>query len=743
MLAHPPFKMKILFKERVEGKMESKSTKGGVFVFLLITLLLGLLAAFGLGNQIKGITEMRFGIDIRGGVEAVFKPETEEKVTSDELESARSIIETRLDGENIADREVTIDKDGGYIIVRFPWKSDETNYDPEAAIAELGEMAQLSFRDPNGNIMVEGKNVTSAKPEAQTQNGVTEYVVALVFDNEGASLFQQATASLVGQKMGIYMDDTLISNPTVNQEISGGEAVITGMANFEEAKDLANKINAGALPFSLETRSFSTISPSLGANALNVMVYAGLIAFAFVCVFMMVVYRLPGILACFMLVFQMLLQLLAVSISQYTLTLPGIAGIILTVGMAVDANVIVAERISEELAKGVTIRGAVVSGYKRAFVSVLDGNITTMIVAIVLMVAGSGTMISFGFTLLIGVIVNCFVGVPVSRVVLQSLLTFKGLNKVAFFKPKKEKKEFKFVENRKWCLIVSGLLFVAGIAAIFVKGIKLDTQFKGGTVLEYSVSENNIDDAAVKAAVDGVLNRNATIQLSKSNVDDTTALVVTMTGNTGVTPEEQKAVSEAVGATIGNDSLEPSQTYAVEPYIGAKALRKAVIAVIVSFALIMLYIGIRFAALSGLSAGATAIAALVHDVCIVLFAFTAFGIPLGDSFVAVVLTIIGYSINDTIVVYDRIRENRNAHPSMSFADLIDKSVTQVIARSVNTSVTTLICVVIILVASVMYRITSIYQFALPMTFGLVSGAYSSICIAATLWGIWKMRGSKK
>ena len=722
--------------------MKSKGTKGGIFVFLLITLLLGLLAAFGLGNQLKGIREMRFGIDIRGGVEAVFKPETDEAVTSDELDSARSIIETRLDGENITDREVTIDKDGGYIIVRFPWKSDEKDFNPEAAISELGEMAQLTFRDPSGNVMVEGKNVKSASPEARTENGITEYVVSLVFDDEGAAKFQSATGSLIGQQMGIYMDETLLSNPVVQSEISGGEAVITGMDSYEEAKSLAIKINAGALPFSLETRSFSTISPSLGANALEVMIYAGIAAFVLVCLFMLAYYRLPGFVACLMLAFQMLLQLLAVSVSQYTLTLPGIAGIILSVGMAVDANVIIAERISEELAKGETIKTAVYSGYKKAFIAVLDGNITTAIVAVVLMIAGTGTMISFGFTLLVGVLVNCFIGVPVSRKVMNSLLAYSGLNKESFFKPKKEKKEFKLFEKKKIFLIISGLTFVAGIAAVAVNGVKLDTQFKGGTVLEYSLSQNGIDDAAVKASVDAAANRNATIQLSKSAGNDITTLVVTMTGNEGLTPEQLTEVNKAVETTIGVDNLEPSQTYVVEPYIGAKALRNAIIAIVVSFALILLYIGIRFAALSGLSAGLTAILALLHDVCIVVFVFAAFGIPVGNSFVAVVLTIIGYSINDTIVVYDRIRENRNAHTSMPYPELIDKSVTQVIGRSINTSITTIVCVIIILVAAVMYRITSIYEFALPMTFGLVSGCYSSLGIAATLWGIWKTRGSK-
>ena len=716
-----------------------KASKKNVFIFLIILALLILLAIFGIGDQVKKVQDMRFGIDIRGGVEAVFKPETTEKVNDSDLESARSIIETRLDNNKITDREITIDKEGGYIIVRFPWKSDETDYDPETAIKELGEMASLTFKDPSGNIMVEGKNVTSAKAESQNDNGVTEYVVSLIFDNEGATKFEEATGNLIGQQMGIYMDDTLISNPVVQTKISGGQAVITGMENYEEAKNLANKINAGALPFALETKSFSTISPSLGQNALQVMVIAGIIAFAIVCLFMLIFYRLPGFVACLTLLLQTVLQLLAISVPQFTLTLPGIAGIILSVGMAVDANVIISERISEELQKGETIRSAVRRGYQKAFAAVLDGNITTAIVAVVLMIFGSGTMLSFGYTLLVGVIVNCFIGVNVSRFVLASIVEYDAFNKEKFFKEKKEKKNLSFFENKKIFAFITLILFVAGAIIIFVRGVKLDTQFTGGTVLEYTIDNSNVDTEAVANAVNTAINRNSTVQVSNSQAG--TTVVVTLAGNSGLTPDEQGKADEAIGKVLGVDKLEPSQTFAVEPYVGAKALRNAFIAIIIAFAGILLYVGVRFAALSGLSAGLTAIIALLHDVCMVLFAFVLFGIPLGNSFVAVVLTIIGYSINDTIVVYDRIRENKNMNPNLSLPELVDRSVTQVLARSINTSVTTLLCIIVILVASVMYRISSIYQFSLPMAVGLISGCYSSICIAAALWASWKVKKS--
>ena len=453
---------------------------------------------------------------------------------------------------------------------------------------------------------------------------------------------------------------------------------------------------------------------------------------------MLCFYKLPGIVACMTLLLQMVLQLLAISVPQYTLTLPGMAGIILSLGMAVDANIIIAERISEEIKNGETVKSAVASGYKRAFTSVLDGNITTAIVAIVLMIFGSGTMLSFGYTLLIGVIVNCFVGVNVSRSVLKSLLEYPALNNEKFFREKKEKKVIKFFENKRVFAILTVIIVVAGIVGLTIRGARIDTQFTGGTVLQYDLA-GEINTEKIAADVESVSGRPATVQITESNIDDTSAVLITLAGNTGITPEEQKDISAAIAEEFGLDEVTPSQTYAVEPYIGEKAMRNAVIAIIVSFVCILAYIGIRFSVLSGLSAGLTAIVALLHDVMVVFFAFVLFGIPIGDSFVAVVLTIIGYSINDTIVVYDRIRENTNNNPRRTLTEQIDVSLSQVMTRSVNTSITTGICVLVILGASLYFNISSIYRFSLPMFFGIVSGAYSSLCIASILWGVMKSK----
>lgn len=709
-----------------------------VGILIAIFAFIGI-AVFGIGNEIKGIFDMRFGIDIRGGVEAIFEPEgLNRDITGSELDSAREVIETRLDNENISDRNVTVDKTAGYIIVQFPWKSGETDFNPEDAIAELGEMAELTFKDPDGKIMIEGKDVESATPAIDNSGVAQGYVVKLKFNANGAKLFEEATGKLIGKRMSIYMDEVLLSSPTVQTKISGGEAVITNLESYDAAKELSEKINAGALPFSLKTTNFSTISPSLGNNSLNIMVIAGVIAFFLVCIFMIAYYKLSGVVACITLVFQIVLQLLAISIPQYTLTLPGIAGIILTIGMAVDANIIISERISEELKKGLSVRSSILNGYKSAFSSVLDGNVTTAIVAVILMIFGSGSMLSFGYTLIAGMIVNLVIGVTISKQLLLSFITFKKWNNEKNFRRKKERKTIQFFQKKHMYAIIFVIVLVTGIVGVFTKGIKLDTQFTGGAVLSYIVSEDANSDT-IKLAIEDQTSRPVTVQIKEDNMTGLLRLSVTLAGNAGMTPEDQKAITEAINSTSDSINAELSETFVVEPYIGAKALRNAGIAIVLSFIFIVIYVWIRFSIMSGLSAGITALIALIHDVLLVFFAFVLFGIPLNDAFVAVVLTIIGYSVNDTIVLYSRIRENKKTGNSTSIVELVNDSVTQTIPRSINTTLTTGICVLVILVASVIFQINSISEFALPMFFGIISGCYSSVCIAGTLWAAWGNR----
>ena len=455
------------------------------FVVALLILALVYTSLFGVYGQngdfkltyIKGAGDIRWGIDIRGGVEATFSPEDGVEATVDQLNAAKEIIETRMVSNNITDYELYTDPTNNRIIVRFPWKSDEEDFDPEAAIDELAATAQLTFREgmeyetseyaddgslvyktPTGttaeNIILEGSDVVSAEP-AMTQNqetGENQYVVSLKLSDEGKEKFAQATSRLVGKTISIWMDDVMISYPTVNEAITNGECTITGDFTSEEATQLASKIQAGALPFALQVSSFSSMPPTLGTQALNAMMLAGILAFVVISVLMIVLFRLPGVVAVISLAGQVGLCMAAISgyfpfLNSYTTTLPGLAGIVLSIGMGVDANVISASRIREELRNGKSLDGALKLGFSESFWAIFDGNITTLIVAVMLMgVFGpsnilsiifgestTGAIFSFGFTLLVGIIGNFIMGMTATRLMTLSLAGFKGLHKKWLF----------------------------------------------------------------------------------------------------------------------------------------------------------------------------------------------------------------------------------------------------------------------------------------------------------------------
>lgn len=446
-----------------------------VFALILLfaaSVIFGVTTYYGDMNTVylKGVNNIRFGIDIRGGVDVTFTSPGDIDATDAQLDAAKEVIVQRMINLGITDYESFIDYGNDRIIVRFPWKEGEANFDPEEAVKELGETAELTFRegyevDEAGmytgvtaeNVILVGSDVQEAYA-AYTQDsaGNLEWQVSLELTSEGAKKFADATTKLAPSRgvISIWMDDTCFSYPAVQTAITDGRASITGSFDADEAKALADKINSGALPFKLVTASFSTISPSLGSGALEAMVVAGLIAFAFIAVFMIVLYRLPGAVAVIALVGQVAGTLAFISgyfgfMNGSILTIPGIAGIILAVGMGVDANIITAERIREELANGKTLDGSIESGYKRAFSAILDGNVTMILVAIILMGAfgtpdsifskmlhfvffmfgpsTAGTIYSFGFTLLTGVALNLFFGVLCSRLMLASLSKFKAM----------------------------------------------------------------------------------------------------------------------------------------------------------------------------------------------------------------------------------------------------------------------------------------------------------------------------
>ncbi|MBE6824120.1 MAG: preprotein translocase subunit SecD [Ruminococcaceae bacterium] len=431
------------------------------FICAILILLFAASAIFGVSyydgdiskTVFKGIDDIRWGIDIRGGVEATFKPADEVDATDEQLDSAKSIIETRMVSNGITDYELYADYGSDRIIVRFPWKEDETDFDPVAAIDELAATAKLTFKNESGEVVMDGSSVASAQAGVNTETGsATEYLVLLDLTKEGSDIFAEATAANVGKTLSIYMDDTLLSSPTVNEAITGGSAQITGDFTAEEATKLANQINGGALPFSLEVASYSSISPTLGQNSLTAMAYAGVIALILISLFMIIRYRVPGLVAVIALLGQVGLSIAAISryfapFDSFTMTLPGIAGIILSIGMGVDANIITAERIKDEFKTGKTLDGAIENGTKNSLSAIIDGNMTVVIVSIILLLvfgpsnilswlfgaSTTGTIYAFGYTLLMGVISNFVMGVFFSRIMLKSIAGFKCLRKNFLF----------------------------------------------------------------------------------------------------------------------------------------------------------------------------------------------------------------------------------------------------------------------------------------------------------------------
>lgn len=455
-----------------------RAKKWSFFVMAALILISTYLVIFGLSYRngdvtevvVKGADSIRWGIDVRGGVDATFSPADGYQAEKEEMNSAQSIIEIRLINLGITDYEVYTDYNNNRIIVRFPWKVGETDFNPEEAIKELGDTARLTFREgldvdaegnPTGNVVLEGKELVKAELSfAPNELGVNSPVVSFKLTPEGATKFATATEANLGKIISIWMDETLISYPQVNSIISEGEGIIQGSFTTEEAQELATKINGGALPFKLSTENYSSISPTLGLGAKDAMVTAGIIAFALVCAYMLVMYRLPGFIAIFALLGQVIFMIGAVTkvfpaYSSFTLTLPGIAGIILGIGMGVDANIISAERIREEIRSGKTIDGSVNLGFERAFSAIMDGNVTVVIVAVILMgvfgppesifvklfspiffmfgKATAGSIYSFGYTLLMGVLANMVMGVYASRVMLRSASQLKCFRKAWFY----------------------------------------------------------------------------------------------------------------------------------------------------------------------------------------------------------------------------------------------------------------------------------------------------------------------
>ena len=755
--------------------MNRKGKSWPLFVVAILIVLFSLTAIFGVSYTygdtknvyVKGASDIRFGIDIRGGVDVTFMPADDVEATDAQMTAAKTVIEDRLVGLGITDYESYVDNNKNRIIVRFPWKNDEADFNPQTAI---DEMVFRKGSSATGEEILSGDDVASASAAYNETEG---WVVQLKFNSAGASAFATATTELAASNgtISIWLDDNNISTATVNEAITGGEAIIKGNFDQDSASTLANQINSGSLPFALSAESYSTISPSLGAKSLDVMVQAGIIAFILVAILMIVRYRLPGTIAVISLMGQAAATLAVVSgyftvFPGSTLTLPGIAGIILGIGMGVDANVITAERIKEELSKNKTLEGAVNSGFKMGLTPIIDGNVTIVIVAAILMGAfgptdgfwakvfnpifywfgpsTAGTIYSFGFTLLTSVLLNFVFGVWATRVMIRGAVHFKPLRNAWLFGGKKEGgADFKtpsinFIGNRKKFYTFSCALIAVVLVFCGIFGVKMDVEFKGGSMITLAY-EGDADLNDLKSTIGTELGKsNLTLQTG-SDISGNQTLTVTLPGSDTLTTEQLDNLLAALNEQYPDNNFVQNEVSNVDATIGKEFLLKSVVALVAACVLILLYVAYRFRKIGGLKAGSTAIVALLHDMFVVFGVFVLLRIPLNGNFIAALLTILGYSINDTVVIYDRIRENSALYgkKQMSLAELVNLSVNQSFARSLMTSITTCLALGVVCVVSVIYRLDSIYSFAFPLLFGMVSGVYSTICIATPLWVDWK------
>ena len=772
-------------------------TKGKVWQLVVTVLLIAAFvytAFFGVAvkygdvtkTYIKGAQDIRFGVDIKGGVNVTFAPSDGYDATDDQLDAAQLVIENRLVGLNVTDYELYVDYDSDRLILEFPWQSGETDFDPESAIDEIGTTAYLTFREgssADGELILDGSMVESASAQYGPVSGSSsEYYVALKFTDEGAKAFGDATTNLYQSNgtISIWLDDENVSTATVNAAITDGSAIITSSAANPFTQDdvvkMARQINSGSLPFALTVDSYSTISPSLGENSLSAMVLAGLIAFALIVVLMTALYRLPGFLACIALAGQVAATLAFVSgyfpvFESFTLTLPGIAGIILAIGMGVDANVITAERIKEELRSGKSLDGALKSGFARGLTPIIDGNVTIVIVAVVLMGAfgpsdgffakvlhfvffafgpsTAGTIYAFGYTLLTGVLLNFVFGVFATRVMIRGAASIKALRNPWLYGASKgeepaEKKPVDFVGLRKRFLTISACLMAAILLCAVVFGVRLDTEFTGGAMITLSYEGEFTTSEVQKTASAALGSNDLTLQTGENVATGEQTLKISMPGNETVTTEQVETLLDSLNETYPDNAFAQLSLSNVSAAMGTKFLQKSLVAVVFALVLILLYIGVRFKKIGGLTGGMMAVLALLNDLMVVFGTFVLLRTPLDGNFIAAMLTILGYSINDTVVVYDRIRENRALMgKKASFEELVNHSVNQSARRTIITTVTTVMALGVMCVVSKLYGLDSIFTFAFPLMMGMLSGVYTSLCVSTSAWVLWSERKSGK
>lgn len=676
---------------------------------------------------------INLGLDLAGGVSITYQV-VGDTPSSEDMSDTIYKLQKRVESYSTEAQVYQVGDDR--ITVEIPGVTDANTI-----LEELGKPGTLEFQTSDGTTFMDGTAIKEAKAGTITDNtGNKENVVQLTLTDEGAKIFAEVTSENVGKTLPIVYDDEVISNPTVENAITGGTAQITKIESYEAAESLASQIRIGSLSLELEELRSEVVGAQLGAEAISTSLKAAAIGLIIVMLFMIVQYLIPGVVAAFSLAIYTTLVIATLYLFEVTLTLPGIAGIILSIGMAVDANVIIFARIREEIAAGKSVGSAIDSGFQRARSAILDGNITTLIAAAVLGLRGSGSVKGFASTLAIGILLSMFTCMVITKMLMRAVYAM-GIKDAKFYGRAKERKAVNFVGKTGIFITISCAVIACGFIGMGMHKAKdsnilnYSLEFKGGTSTTVTMDKNytikEIDkeivpfveeitgDGNVQAqAVEGT--NQVVIKTRTLSLDEREALNQTMEKN--FDREEKDITSESISSTVSNEMK-----------------TDAIVAVVIATVCMLIYIWFRF---KDIRFAASAVIALSHDVLIVLTCYVLAWISVGNTFIACMLTIIGYSINNTIVIFDRIRENlkaRHDETKESYKEIVNNSIIQTMSRSVNTSITTFVMVLLLYILGV----TSIREFALPLMVGLLCGTYSSICLASEVWYLFRTKGMKK
>lgn len=713
-----------------------KKSKAIAILVLILAVLSGMTWYAGTIISTVGVGENRnikLGLDLAGGVSITYKA-VEENPSEEDMKDTVYKLQKRV--ETYSTESSVYQEGNDRINIEIPGVSDANKI-----LEELGKPGSLEFQNENGETILTGTDIKNAQAETYSDNtGMKQNVVSLTLTKEGTKKFAEATEANMGKQIPIVYDGEEISSPVVEAVISDGKAQITGMESYEAANELASTIRIGSLSLELEELNSKVVGAQLGSSAVSTSLMAAAIGLILVILFMIVMYRLPGFASGIALILYSALMVYALWIFDITLTLPGIAGIILSIGMAVDANVIIFARIQEEIAAGKTVGKAIKIGYDKALSAIVDGNITTLIAAVVLGLRGSGPVKGFAYTLGIGIVLSMFTALVVTRWLMKCFYAL-GLQGEKLYGKKPERKNINFLGKRGICFAVSLAVIAAGFIGMGVHSAKGDKMlnysldFVGGTSTtaefdkDYSIAEIDKEIIPVLEKLTGDKN----IQTQK--IKGTNQIVIK---TRSLNLEEREELNNTLSQKFGADEKTITAEN-ISSTISSEMQSDAVWAVTIATICMLIYIWFRF---KDIRFAGSAVLALVHDVLVVLAFYAIARVSVGNTFIACMLTIVGYSVNATIVIFDRIRENlpalRDQNPE-SLMEVANRSITQTLSRSINTSLTTFIMIALIFVLGV----SSIKEFALPLMVGIVCGAYSSVCITGALWYTFRVKFKKK